>query len=223
VQETLTGSKTKRRNKRSRDYLLRGDIVKCGCCGYAMSYDDSTRNTLYRCNHTLADSSAECHKLKIGAKELDDIVLTYIRKQADVVLNSGDLSELRKLSADGKQIAEYQKEVKQCIEQRQQAYERFVLQEIDQETYQSLRKDCSERLDKLNDHISIIKQAERDLQAGKKTAAIAKNAMNESVAPREIVETLIDKVLVFPGKKIKIRWKYAGFVKNERMEEKHYA
>jgi len=196
---------------RPREYLLRGDILKCGCCGYALVYDDSMRNIVYRCNHTLANTNAECHKMKLDAAELDDVVLVIIRKQAEVVLNTSDLTKLGKVSTDGKQIADYENEIRKCVEQRQQAYEQFVLQEIDRETHKSLSKECSERISRLNSNINILRQAARDRQSSLKTAAIAKHILNESTSPREIVETLIDKVLVSPSKNIEIQWKIADF------------
>ena len=217
VQEILTSGKGKRQ-MRPRDYLLRGDIVKCGCCGYALAYDESTATAAYRCHHTLADHNAECRKLKVNAAELDEVVLTIIRKHAEVVLNSGDLSELRIVGADGKRVADYEKEIWECIEQRQRDYERFVLREIDCETHNALKNDCAERLERLNNQIAILRQAERDKHSGQKSAGIAKRVLSEAVTQREIVETLIDKVLVFPGKKIEIRWKVADFANIERTE-----
>jgi DNA invertase Pin-like site-specific DNA recombinase len=210
VQRILAGGKAKPQKK---DYLLRGNLLKCGCCGYAMAYDDSNRNDVYRCHHTLAVADAQCHKMKIGAAELDGVVLTIIRKQAEIVLNTDNLSGLRKISADGKRIADFEKEVGECIAQRQQVYERFILHEIDRETYQSLQKDISEQIERLNVQIAIFKQAERDQQAGKKAAAIARHTLSDLATPREIVETLVDKILVFPGKRIEVLWKIADFAK----------
>ena len=214
VQDKLKGN-TGKRMKRPRDYLLRGDIVKCGCCGYALVYDDSSKSVSFRCQHTLADSGAECHKMKVSATELDEVVLSIIRKQAEIILNTGDLSELRKVSTDGKRIADLEKEISVCVSQRQQAYERFVIREIDIETHKSLRFDCTARIDKLNNQIAVLRQAERDKLTGQKTAAIAKTALSGAATPREIVETLIDKVLVSPNKRIEIRWKIADFTKFE--------
>ena len=218
VQAILKSDRAKWKNTRPRDYLLRGDIVKCGCCGYALAYDGSTANTTYRCYHTLAEQSAECHKLKVQAVELDEVVLTIIRKQAEVVLNSGDLTKLRIVGADGKRISDYKKEVQECIERRQHDYERFVLREIERDAYNDIKKDCSERLERLNNQIAILRQAERDKQSGIKAAEIAKHALNEAATPREIVESLVDKVFVFPGKKVEIRWKIADFANTERTE-----
>jgi hypothetical protein len=211
VQVILADDKSGRKNMLTKDHLLRGDIVKCGSCGYCLSYDDTIRNPLYRCHHTYADKSAKCHKLKISAAKLDEIVLALIRKQAEAVLNSGELSELRKSGADGKCVAEYEKEIQKCVTERQQVYEKFILHDIDRDVCQSLKDDCAARIDKLNNQIAVLKQAERDKQSGHKSAVIAKKVLNGATNNREIVEMLIDKVWVFPGNKIEVLWKVADF------------
>jgi hypothetical protein len=45
VHTALAERRRKRKNMTQRDYLLRGNILKCGCCGFAMLYDGSTRFT----------------------------------------------------------------------------------------------------------------------------------------------------------------------------------
>jgi hypothetical protein len=201
-----------RKNMQRREYLLHGK-VSCGCCGFALVYNDSTNPATYRCMHTHQNTDADCHKMKISADELDGVVLALIRKQAEVVLNSDDLSGIRKISVERRRIADYEKEAEVCVERRQEAYERFVLREIDSEAYQTVMKDISARLDNLNSQIAAFKQAERDREDGKKTIAIAKHTLSEAAKPREIVEALVDKILVFPGKRVEIQWKFADFAK----------
>jgi hypothetical protein len=219
VQETIKSAGAKRKNARQHDNLLSGNIVKCGCCGYALSYDEGSNSAVYRCHHTLADTSAECNRLKVGVAELDEVVLTIIRKQAEVVLNSDDLSALRIIGTDGRQAADYDKEINLCLEQRQQAYERFILNEIDRDTYQSLRAECAGQLEKLNGQKALFKQIERDRQSSIQTADIAKHALSGSVTPREIVKTLFERVFVFPDKRIEVLWKFADFAKTDRMHQ----
>jgi len=43
------------------------------------------------------------------------------------------------------------------------------------------------------------------------TRVLAKEVVDEKLTPRELVETLIDKVLVFPGDRLGIQWKIADF------------
>jgi hypothetical protein len=45
-------------------------------------------------------------------------------------------------------------------------------------------------------------------------AALAKNTLSETATPRDIVNALIDKVLVFPGNHIEIYWKFSNFAEN---------
>ncbi|GHV47904.1 hypothetical protein FACS189499_06260 [Clostridia bacterium] len=211
VQKIFSKSKTNlKRSYHLRNYMLRGGILKCGCCGYSLSYDDIL-DPVYRCHHTLGTPDAECHKMKVNVRKLDETILVIIRKQAEIVLNSGDLTKLRKVGDNGKRIADFEKEVNRCVEERQRAYEQFVLREIDRETYQKQKSDCSERIDKFNNQIAVSKQAERDILSGVKTNAIAKDILSKTLTNREIIETLIDKIKVFPEDKLEIIWKIADF------------
>ena len=211
VQAITRNSNTRRKNMRPQDNLLRGGILKCGCCGYALAYDSSARGGVYRCQHTLPNKDAECHKMRAGASELDDAVLTVIKKHAELVLESGDLSELRKVGADEKRMAECNKKIARYVEQQQAHYEQLVLHEIDRDTYRTLSDECTAQLDIWKRQLALCRQSERDRQADKKVMAIAKEALSETAAPRDIVEALVDKVFVSPGNRIEIHWKMANF------------
>jgi hypothetical protein len=183
VQAAIAAKRYKRNKTAKRDNLLRGGTLKCGCFGYAMSYDGISA-PVYRCYHTTGTLDAECHKLKVSVRELDETILTVIRKQAEVILNSGYFAELRKVGDNGKRIADFEKEVSKCVEERQRAYEQFVTRAIDRDTYVALKTDSSERIEKLNNQIAVSKQAERDRLSGVKTTAIAKDIVSETLEPR---------------------------------------
>jgi DNA invertase Pin-like site-specific DNA recombinase len=207
VQEIRSKS---RKNMRRRDYLLRGKVL-CGCCGYALAYSDATTLPVYNCMNTHADPTAECHKMKVIAAELDGAVMTVIRKQAEVVLESGDISEFYKKSEFEWRTSECEKQTRQCIEQRQRHYEQFILGEIDRDTHMKLKSECAAELERLNNQLAVFKQAERDGHTNKKVAALAKEALSERVTPQDMVNALIDKILVFPDNRIEIRWKFVNF------------
>ncbi|MDR1060859.1 MAG: recombinase family protein [Clostridiales bacterium] len=210
VRAVLAKSRYKWKNMAQRDYLLRGNILKCGCCGFAMTYDDLL-DPVYRCQHTAGDRNAECRGLKVPVRGLDETVLAIIRKQAEVVLNSDSLSELRKAGAGGKMAADFEKEIGECVAERQLAYEQFVTREIGRDAYFALKAGCSERIERLSSRMAVLKQAERDMQSGEKTAKLAKQVVGGALAPRELVETLVEKILVFPGNRVEIQWKIADF------------
>jgi len=202
-----------RKNMHRRDYLLHGKI-SCGCCGYAMVYGETTVPPSYRCMRTHADPEAQCHKMKVIAPEIEEAVMTIIKKQAEVVLESGDLSGLHKKNKIERRTAEYENQIRHWIEQRQRYYEQFVLNEIDRDVYTKLKDECTAQLDRLNNQFAIIKQVERDKQVDKKVAALAKEVLSEMATPSDIVNALVDKVFVFPGNHIVIHWKFANFSAN---------
>jgi DNA invertase Pin-like site-specific DNA recombinase len=207
-----TAVKSKRIMK-PRDYLLRGKIV-CGTCGYAMVYSNPTTQRVFRCMKTHADKKADCHKMMVSSAEVDDAVMTIIRKQAEAVLACDDLMSFRKTSDNEWQMTAFEKQISQLAEQRQQCYERFLALEIDRDTFQSLKSDYTTQIDRLNNQLALLKQTERDKEVQKKTAALADIALNKAATPRDIVDALVEKVLVFPGNHIEIRWKFVDFVAN---------
>ena len=198
-----------KRKMQPHDYLLKGKIV-CGTCGHAMIYGNTTFEPMYRCMSTHADPTAACHKLKLYTAEVEDAVMTVIKVQAGVILESGELSELRNDEGNN-QLAEYEKQITAIGEQRQSIYEQFITGEIDRETYRSVKADFTAQIERLKSTVAAIKQSETDSRTQKNTADQAKAVLGDALTPREIVDTLIDKVHVFPNNHIEISWKVSGF------------
>lgn len=192
------------------NYLLRGNIVKCGCCGYAMAYDKSA-GTVFRCYHTAANPGADCHKMKVSAVDLDEIVLEAIRSQAERVLRCADLAKLRRKTADEQKIADCKVAIEENLAARQMQYERFVSGEISREEYFRLKAEWGARHDRLEHQLGLM-QAELDAtKVDPHTLAAAKSAVDETANERELVETLIKTVRVFPDKRVEIGWKINEF------------
>ena len=150
-------------------------------------------------------------KMKVNAAELDDTVLTIIKKQAEVVLNTADLSGFRKINADGQRIDECEKQIRYLIEQQQICYERFIRQELVHDDFYSQKSGYSEQIERLNNQLALLGQLERDKEANKRVASVAREALSETAAPKDIVSALVDKIFVAPGNQIEIRWKFADF------------
>ena len=176
-----------------------------------MIYSSTTRQPTYRCMNTHADPDAACHKFKVATNEVEDAVITVIKVQAGIILESDDLTGLRKAGGSNEQLAEYENQIMMLAEQRQTVYEQFVTGEIDRETYRNTKSSLTTQIDKLKNMVAMIKQSEHDSHAMKDTAEQAKAVLSESLAPQEIVDALIDKVCVFPDDHIEIAWKVAGF------------
>ena len=199
-----------RRKIQPHNYLLRGKIL-CGCCERAMVFSNATTQPMYRCMHTHADPAAACHKMKVVTTEVDEAVMSIIKIQAELVLESGDLSALRKTGEGKEQLAEHKKLIKQLGEQRQTVYEQFVMGDIDRETYRKIKTDFTAQIDKLKNLIAAIKQSELESRKTKNAAEQAKAVLGEILTPREIVETFVEKVHVFPNDHLEITWKFVAF------------
>ena len=195
--------------RKPRDYLLFSKVF-CGCCQKAMRYNVS-KNPIFHCTNTYADPAAECHMLKILTSQLDEAVLSTIRKQAEIVLNLSDISELQKVSADEQSLAECEQQIRQQTERRQEYYERFVHKEIDAEVFRSFRYDCAKQLERLNSQLTLLKQAQRSKEVSANVAALAKESLCESALPKDVVNALVDKIRVFPDNQIEILWKFENF------------
>jgi len=208
-----------KRKMQPHNYLLKGKII-CGTCGRSMIYGNTTTQPMYRCMATYADPSAACHKMKVSTAEIDDAVMSIIKKQAEVVLNSADLSGFRRITANDKRLdgsvvglnnADIEKQISLLSKQRQECYERFVSLEIDRDTFQTMKADYTKQIDRLTNQLAVFQQTARKRDTDKKMAALATDALSETAEPKNIVDALIERVLVFPGNHIEIHWKFEDF------------
>ena len=195
------------------NYLLRGKIV-CGTCGHAMIYASTNNPPKYRCIQTHANPAIACHKMKVDTAEVEDAVMAIIKIQSAIILESGDLSDLHKSGGGKEQLTEYEKQIKILGEQRQTIYEQFITGEIDRKTYHNIKADFTTQLDRLKNLVASIKQTDVDSCKLKNTANQARAILGETLTQQEIVDTLIEKVHVFPDNHLEITWKVAGFAAN---------
>ena len=176
-------------HKKQRDYLLKG-IVFCGC---SQAYE-----------------TGPCHDLKIDAEELEQVIFQTIKAQLKAVLSiSADGSIC--LDAVAAEPTEYEKLIEALEDSKQSLFEQFVMGEIDVETYKSEKAACDAAILKAkNAHAAIAVQAEKrqEEQARQSSRAeIAKAITNSDSLTPELVNLLIEKVYVFPDKRIEIAYK----------------
>ena len=208
VQEVLANQP--KRSNTVRNYLLK-NIGRCGCCGHALGYDDGVGYPLYRCKHTVGDPSATCHKMKFVANDIDCAILDVIRKTAEVILATTALHELSPKGDFGKQRSDYSKRIIEYSEQRQQYYESFITGKIDREEYLSLKTVCSEKIDDLNRKVAALNMQERAKDDAQELLELVNRSIDEAIPHKDVVDTLIEKVHVFPDRQIEIEWKIADF------------
>ena len=112
---------------------------------------------------------------------------------------------------DEQKIADCKTAIDENLAARQAQYERFVLGELSRDEYFKLKAEWSARHGRLEHQLGLM-QAELDVtKIDPHTLAAAKSAIDETANERELVETLIKTVRVFPDKRIEIGWKIQAF------------
>jgi hypothetical protein len=213
VQELLRTSRKRHMVKSAGKLYLGAKVIKCGCCGYGLYHSPQANPPYYYCKHTMPLLDAKCHKMKINASEIENALMTIIRKQAEVIIGSDDLTGFRKLNADEKKIADCESRIKALSEKRQNCYERFMSGEIDRDTFMEMKNDYSGQIEEINTQADLLRQIGRDKEAHGKIIAVAKDVMSETMTSIEIINALVEKVFVFPDKRLEIHWKFEDFMK----------
>ena len=206
VQETVR--RFSQPHKKQRDYLLKG-IVFCGCCEHALSYT-AYKNAYFSCRHSKADIYSPCHGLKIYAKELEHVIFQTLKAQLEAVLSIHANGRIC-LDAVTTERTEYKKQMEALEDSKQSLFEQYVMGEIDVETYKSEKAACDAAILKIkNAYAAILAQAkqkreEQDRQSSR--TEIAKALTDANGLTQELVNLLIEKVYVFPDKRIEIAYK----------------
>ena len=119
------------------------------------------------------------------------------------------------LDAVAAERTEYEKQIEALEDSKQSLFEQYVMGEIDVETYKSEKAACDAAILKAkNAHAAIAVQAEKrqEEQARQSSRAeIAKAITNSDSLTPELVNLLIEKVYVFPDKRIEIAYKIKDF------------
>ncbi|MCL1862536.1 MAG: hypothetical protein FWF78_03100 [Defluviitaleaceae bacterium] len=151
--------------------------------------------------------------MKIKSATLDAMILSAVKKQAEVVFNINCLSELQEIGLGQMQIADHENRIRQLTEQIHGYYEQYVMGQISRETYTASKDGCAKEIEKRESRINTLKQFECDNLKNHEMAALIKDAsgVTESNAQRSIIKAVVEKILVLPKNQIKIVWKFEDF------------
>jgi hypothetical protein len=213
VQNQLRNGRKARKNGNANDTHFSGTVLKCGCCGYGLRYSKIANPPKYHCVHTLALSDASCHKMGVVASELENALMTVIKKHAEVVIGSDDLTGIRNPNAEMSKIADCENRIRELSERRQDCYERFLSGDIDRDAFIAMKNEYTQQIDVINKQAALLRQMERDKEAHKNVVAVTKEVMSKAATIQDIVGALVEKVYVFPDKRLEIHWKFDDFTK----------
>ena len=195
-------------NKKKRDYPLKGK-ASCGCCGHALSRT-MQKTSYYHCRHSEADVESRCHKMRLNAAELEQAVFLTLKKQMEATAPLAPDGTLR-VDASVPERAKYEQQIETLQDGKRTLYERYLMGEIDLNTYKAEKAACDELLLKTkNAYAAVLAQAKKkqDEQARQDSRKEASKAIFDAdTLTTELAELLIDRVLVYPDKRIEIAYK----------------
>ena len=110
---------------------------------------------------------------------------------------------------------EYERQIAELNDEKRNLYEQLVLWEIDAGSYKAAKATLDEQLARLEQVYSAISSEIDRLSQGeirhKQCRVLAQSALDEHTLTQRLVDLLIERVLIYPGKKIEVKWKVAGF------------
>lgn len=195
-------------NKKQRDYPLRSKVF-CGCCHHALSRI-AQKTPYFMCRHSQADPSSRCYSLRVNAAELEQAVFQTLKKQLELTLSCSTDDKV-KTSYYVAERSEYERQVEALENDKQNLFERFVMGEIDMDTYKAEKAAYDEIITRTNNAFAAIatqakqKQEEQERQnsRGEIWSAITEST---GLTP-ELTDLLIEKVMVYPDNRLDIIYK----------------
>ena len=148
--------------------------------------------------------------MRIDSEELEQVIFQTLKAQLDTVLSIGADGSIC-LDAVASEHTEYEKQIEALEDSKQSLFEQYVMSEIDVETYKSEKAAYDAAILKAkNAYAAISAQAKKKLEEQDRQSSrmeIAKAITNADVLTPELVNLLIEKIYVFPDKRIEIAYK----------------
>ena len=196
--------------KKPRDYPLKGKAF-CGCCNHALTRTFA-KTSYYYCRHCDAEKSKPCCELRVEVSGLEQAVLDTLKIQMEVFLSQDGAASPTGIITER---PAYEQQIETLVNEKMRLYESYQMGEIELADYKAQKEILdAELLKAKNAYAVLTAQAKRDQEAQARKAerqSISKELSATDGLTAELVGLLIDKVYVFPDKRIEIAYKVKDF------------
>ena len=205
-------------------------VLYCGVCGrkmtrhsYVKHYADDSKNRMdgYFCMNGGATKTDNCPSSnRISKSALTDILFALFEKEFDVGLKKQRmyLDTARAIIRQKKQELEQSLHAVVCTklrlaEEESGKYMAYRMGNLSQKDYVEYKMCKENRLQDLEKQEKNFREQEVSLERDGETYLKAVRALiklkNEQVLTRELIESLIDKIYVYPGKRVEVLFTYS--------------
>ncbi len=220
IQEKFTKSSKKKRSTR-KVYLFTGKI-RCGVCKYSMDRRTDTKDKSY---YYYCTKPTDIHKDGIKPKnmrgeQLENVVLESLKMYLKVtgeklIIKTSEISDTTGFS---KEKNLFLKGIQDYKLKKKRLYEEYMAETISLEYYtaqsvefESVIGDLENKIESLDEKIKNISDSNkvtRELHG----SMTLEEYLECTALTREIVETFVDCIYIFPDNKVKIDWKFDEIV-----------
>ena len=138
-----------------------------------------------------------------------------ICKQAQIILNMDDLSQLSNTELQSAELSEYEKRITSLNAKKRQLYEDWLMLVIDKATYLERKAVLDEELNRItrikSSLAASVIQSKANQMKQDNARELAETVVNSGSLTSTLAEALIEKVYVYPGNQVEIIWKTKDF------------
>lgn len=205
----------RQKNNRNTDHIF-GNKVKCPVCGYAMKRY-TKQNPRFKCGTAKLTNHYGCKEYSILQSDIEDVVLAYIRVQADVLLdreetklyqhqkNTFIIKELeKKIAAENKTIELLESSITKIFIDFSS---NKITKEIFQQKKDTINETTARKRSEVKKWSEQIKKLSNERIVTEKAIDELKPLLTLETLDKNVVDLLIDKIFVHNEKDIEIVWK----------------
>ena len=195
------------------------NIYYCGCCGRALF--NAHYGTIF-CKQRSFKIDSDCRDIEINKHDADMAVLASVKREAEIFLDRDKLSRQAIKRNSPLSVSDRINATMRSIEAAQKSwialYDKYADGKLEREFFLNEKKQYDADMEKMEEELAALRQAqeeeETEQQGPERKADQAMAFLEEEELTEEMKEKLIEKVIVYPGDRIEIVWKFEGHSTN---------
>ncbi|MEY8425953.1 recombinase family protein [Lachnospiraceae bacterium 38-14] len=195
------------------------NIYYCGCCGRALF--NAHYGTIF-CKQRSFKTDSDCRDIEINKHDADMAVLASVKREAEIFLDRDKLSRQVIKRNSPLSVSDRINATIRSIEAAQKSwialYDKYADGKLEREFFLNEKKQYDADMEKMEEELAALRQAqeeeETEQQGSERKADQAMAFLEEEELTEDMKEKLIEKVIVYPGDRIEIVWKFEGRLNN---------
>lgn len=230
VQEVIRKNRTKREEHMKNTQKMRDQVVDlfhqkiiCGECGKRMRFtkfcEGKKVRSIYACSKHIASGSKDCIRNMIHKEEVDQAVYAALMEQFQYFLQlrnaAGEMSGIKAFFDRNKALmATLKRKIDQIEQKRIQLYESSIEQGYTGKEYINKKKKYDSEYELLSSQLEGLRKKDQEarkiLHGDSRWLPLLEKIQNGKQLSKEMVENLIEKVIIYEGKKVEVCFRFAA-------------